>query len=210
MLHPGTIYKEKCGRLIEAGDCFVLAECWSLAAEVYATARCFAKCLKACSRGQLFEDGLSLIEQWEEDSCQDIEKIRTTFLESCAAHYVEIGDTSRVMKSVKAFPSLALMRSFLKAHNMLNELIHVEIEFCNYVEAANIARSMGNVLIEAEIFEKSGDFVRAAKLVLFYIVSKSLWNSTSNGWPMKSFTNQDELIKKVKLLSEHVSSSFKK
>ena len=63
-------------RLKEAGDCFCMAECWSLPADVYAKGKFFSEFLSACTKGEFFDAGLQYIEQWKENSSsEELEKI---------------------------------------------------------------------------------------------------------------------------------------
>ncbi|KAJ8629373.1 hypothetical protein MRB53_022696 [Persea americana] len=213
----GILYRDKCGmsRLKEAGDCFLLEKCWSLAADVYARGKFFSECLSACTKGELFDAGLQYIEQWKENSSSDelekigeADKIKISFLESCALHYLELGDTKHMMHFVKAFGSLDLIRNFLKSRNFLDELVAVEDEAGNYMEAADIARMKGNVLLEAEMLGKAGNFENASRLILFYVVMNSLWPAGGKGWPLKKFQDKDVLLMKAKSLAEKASSSF--
>ncbi|XXG71988.1 hypothetical protein AAC387_Pa07g1187 [Persea americana] len=213
----GILYRDKCGmsRLKEAGDCFLLGKCWSLAADVYARGEFFSECLSACTKGELFYAGLQYVEQWKENSSSDelekigeADKIKISFLEKGALHYLELGDTKHMMHFVKAFGSLDLIRNFLKSRNFLDELVAVEDEAGNYMEAANIARMKGNVLLEAEMLSKAGNFENASRLILFYVVMNSLWATGGKGWPLKKFQDKDVLLMKAKSLAEKASSSF--
>ncbi|XXG71997.1 hypothetical protein AAC387_Pa07g1192 [Persea americana] len=213
----GILYRDKCGmsRLKEAGDCFLLGKCWSLAADVYARGEFFSECLSACTKGELFYAGLQYVEQWKENSSSDelekigeADKIKIPFLEKGALHYLELGDTKHMMHFVKAFGSLDLIRNFLKSRNFLDELVAVEDEAGNYMEAANIARMKGNVLLEAEMLSKAGNFENASRLILFYVVMNSLWAAGGKGWPLKKFQDKDVLLMKAKSLAEKASSSF--
>ncbi|KAJ8629370.1 hypothetical protein MRB53_022693 [Persea americana] len=213
----GILYRDKCGmsKLKEAGDCFLLGKCWSLAADVYARGKFFSECLSACTKGELFDAGLQYVEQWKENSSSDelektgeADKIKISFLESVALHYLELGDTKHMMHFVKAFGSLDLIRNFLKSWNFLDALVAVEDEAGNYMEAADIARMKGNVLLEAEMLGKAGNFENASRLILFYVVMNSLWAAGGMGWPLKKFQDKDVLLMKAKSLAEKASSSF--
>ncbi|XP_058090435.1 uncharacterized protein LOC131236918 [Magnolia sinica] len=212
----GMIYWEKCGvsKLEDAGDCFDMAKCWPLAAKVYAEGKCFYKCLSVCTKGELFDLGLQFIEQWKEDSSlddfksQEVDGVRTSFLESCALHYLELGDSKRMMKFVKAFPSMDLIRTFLKSRNFLDDLVVVEMESENYMEAADIARMKGDLLLEADILEKAGHFNNASRLIILHVVISSLWAGGSKGWPLKSFPQKEELLMRAKSLAEQASNVF--
>nr|CAD1844651.1 unnamed protein product [Ananas comosus var. bracteatus] len=215
-MKAGTIYMEKCGksRLEDAGDCFAKAECWTLAADVYSQAKCFLKCISICSKGQLFDSGLQYLERWKEESFvdkqnyKDFDEVRFTYLENCAIHYYERGEKERMMASVKAFQSMDRIRSFLTSKNLLEELLKVEIEMGNFLEAAKICRRKGDILQEAEMLEKAGLFEKAVRLILFHVVINSLWISGSDGWPLKKFTGKEELLNRAKTFAQKVSDSF--
>ncbi|XP_058090437.1 uncharacterized protein LOC131236919 isoform X2 [Magnolia sinica] len=212
----GMIYWEKCGvsKLEDAGDCFDMAKCWLLAAKVYAEGKCFSKCLSVCTKGKLFDLGLKFIEQWKADSSsddfkgQEVDRVRTSFLEICALHYHELGDSKRMMKFVKAFPSMDLIRTFLKSRNFLDELVVIEMESGNYMEAADIARMKGDLLLEADILEKAGHFDNASRLIILHVVMSSLWAGGRKGWPFKPFPQKEVLLMKAKSLAEKASNFF--
>ncbi|KAL5984649.1 hypothetical protein ACLOJK_041269 [Asimina triloba] len=202
-------------RLEEAGDCFDMAGCWFDAAEVYAKGRYLSRCLSVCMKAQLFDLGLQYIEQWNEDSspdgankCQEVDEMRTSFLDSCANRYFELGDVNRVMKFVKAFHCIDLIRSFLKTRNLIDELLEMEVESGNYLEAADIARIKGNLLLEADMLEKVGNFSKATKLIILHVVLNSLWADGSKGWPLKWFLQKQDLVMRAKSLAEKVSNDY--
>ncbi|KAI3945661.1 hypothetical protein MKW92_004860 [Papaver armeniacum] len=129
----GMIFLENCGesRLEDAGDCFSLAGCWSTAADVYSRCNCFSKCLLVCTNGNLFETGLQFIEYWKESArlnpdtakSQDLIDIEQCFLKRCALHYHKQKDTINMMKFIKSFNSLDMIRTFLRSHDYIDELI---------------------------------------------------------------------------------------
>ncbi|MCD7459032.1 hypothetical protein HAX54_039847 [Datura stramonium] len=204
----GQIYLEKCGKpeLIKAAECFTLAGCYEQAASVYAKGNYFSECLAVCTKGKCFDLGLEYVEYWKHDAAQcstvvkrasEIEKIEEDFLGNCASNYFELNDRGSMMKFVKAFPSIIMKRNFLKSVGCLNELLLLEEELGNFSEAAEIARLEGNVLREADITGKAGDFDKASSLVLLYVLSNSLWISGGKGWPLKSFPEKKELLEKA-------------
>lgn len=206
---------EKCGnsRLKDAGDCFELSACWSLAADAYFRAKCYAKCLSMCSKGKLFQKGLLLLQQLEEhllenSSLVKVAAIRNTFLEDCALHYFECGDIKHMMPFVKSFSSMDHIRVFLNSKNLVDELLSVEMDMGNFVEAAGIAKHTGNVLLEADLLEKAGFLENATQLILLQLFVNSLWASHSTGWPPKRFAEKEQLLAKAKEMSRNVSESF--
>ncbi|XP_042505284.1 uncharacterized protein LOC122081929 isoform X2 [Macadamia integrifolia] len=215
----GILYMEKCGesRLEDAGDCLSLAECWRLAADVYARGNFFSKCLAACTNGKLFNSGLQFIECWKENSStvvdtvaksQRLDEMEQAFLEKCAIHHHELKDTKRMMKFVREFNSMDSIRTFLRSRDYLNELLFLEEEFGNFMEAASIARLKGDVLHEADMLGKAGYFEDASKLILFYAIGNSLWGPGSKGWPLKQFAQKEELLTKAKLIAKNKSGFF--
>ncbi|KAI3891248.1 hypothetical protein MKW98_007553 [Papaver atlanticum] len=214
----GMIYLENCGesRLEDAGDCFSLAGCWSTAADVYSRCNCFFKCLLACTNGNLFETGLQFIECWKEsarlnpdtDKGQDLIDMEQSFLERCALHCHQQNDTSNMMKYIKAFNSLDMVRTFLRSHDYLGELALFEARSENFMEAATVARLKGDHLLEADMLEKAGHLVDAAEVVLFYVLGNSLWENGNKGWPLKKFLDKEKLLAKIILMAKNKDDHF--
>ncbi|WOL05870.1 hypothetical protein Cni_G14601 [Canna indica] len=217
----GMTYMEKCGksRLKEAGECFAAAECWTLAANAYAKGKYFSESLTVCSRGGIYDTGMQIIEQWKEASCSaehqyKLKRKISSYLENCALHYLELGDMEHIMMFVKAFraddvllPFLDVVRHFLNSRNLLDDMLTVEQELGNYLEAANIARIKGDLLLEAELYEKANRFEEATRVLLFHVLMMSLWSSGNNGWPLKKFAEKEKLLMKAKEIA-HKSNSF--
>ncbi|MCL7023592.1 hypothetical protein MKW94_024919 [Papaver nudicaule] len=209
----GMIYLEKCGesRLEDAGDCFSLAGCWSTAADVYSRCNCFSKCLLVCTNGNLFETGLRFIEFWKESArrnpdtakSQGLIDMEQSFLKSCALHYHRQNDANNMMKFVKAFHSLDMIRTFLTSHDYLDELILIEAGSGNFIEAASVARLKGDCLLEADMLEKAGHLADAAEVRLFYVLCSSVWANGNKGWPLKKFPNKGKLLAKIKLMAKN-------
>ncbi|TXG56681.1 hypothetical protein EZV62_017994 [Acer yangbiense] len=215
----GRIYLEKCeeSELERAAECFYLAGCYERSAKVYAKGNFFSECLNACSIGKLFDLGLQCIEYWKQHTNtdigavkrrDDINKIEQDFLESCALHYHKLKDGKSMMKFVKAFHSMDLRRSFLKSLNCLNELLLLEEESGNFLEAAAIAKLRGDVIHSAGFLQKAGNFKEASTLILNYVFSNSLWSHGSKGWPLKQFSQKEELLEKAKSFAKNDSNQF--
>lgn len=212
----GMVYMEKCGasRLEDAGDCFARTECWSEAAEVYFRAERYTKCFSVCSKGkQLFNLGLRFLQQLEEEhllenSKLEVSAIRKTYLENCAEHYFEHGDIKHMMPFVKAFSSMDHVRAYLNSRNLVDELLSLEMEKGNFLEAAGIAKHKGDVILEVEMLEKAGSFEDATLLLLLRIVVDSLWSSNSRGWPPKNYADKERLLAKAKEMARNVSECF--
>ncbi|KAL6228190.1 hypothetical protein ACLB2K_002144 [Fragaria x ananassa] len=180
------IYFEKCGdgELERAAECFTLAGCYDDAAEVHA------------------EQNSSLIRG------EDIHMMVHEFLESCALHYHRIKDSRSMIKFVKAFRSILLMRNFLKSLGSLDELILLEDQFGNYLEAAEIAQLKGDILLQSDYLGKAGEFKEASMHVLFYVLASSLWSSGSKGWPMKKLAQNEALLTKAKSVAKNETADF--
>lgn len=210
------VYMERCGtlRLEDAGDCFVKTEWWSQAAEVYFKAKCYAKCFSSCTKGKLFSLGLEFLQQLEKEnlfenfnSSEDAAVIKT-YLENCALHYFERGDIKQMMPFVKAFNSMDHVRAFLKSRDLMDELLSIEIEMDNFLEAAAIAKHKGDVLLEVNMLEKAGSFENATELLLLHVTASSFWASHSRGWPPKSFSKKEKFLSKAKEMARQVSEHF--
>ncbi|KAF3973230.1 hypothetical protein CMV_003339 [Castanea mollissima] len=215
----GRLYLEKCGEseLQRAGECFCLAGCYELAAEVYAKGNFFSECLKVCTIGKLFNMGFQYIQYWKNNATKDFgvarrgqetDKIEHEFLESCARHHHELKDSRSMMQFVKAFNSIDLMRTFLKSLDCLGELLLLEEESGNFLEAASIAKLRGEILHEADLLGKAGNVKEASMLLLFYVLYNSLWTPGSKGWPLKQFTQKQELLAKAKSFAKNDSNFY--
>jgi hypothetical protein len=210
---------EKCGEteLKRAGECFSLAGCYKLSADVYARGFFFSDCLEVCTKGKLFDLGFQYIKDWKQLATTDfgvvimgneIDKIELEFLENCALHYYKLKDSRSMMKFVKAFQSIDLMRNFLKSYGCLDELLMLEEELGNFLVAANMACQKGDFLHEADLLGKAGNFTEASLLILFYVLSHSLWEPGSKGWPLKQFRLKQKLLKKARTLANNGSKNF--
>ncbi|KAI3817039.1 hypothetical protein L1987_10826 [Smallanthus sonchifolius] len=187
----------KCGKMDEAAECFTLAGFYSDAAEAYAKDE-FSKCLSVCKKGKLFDTGLHYIEQWNHCNFQskELELIEQKFLESCVLNYHEHNDLKSMMKFVRAFCSMESKRAFLKSLGCLDDFLILEEELGNFLDAAELARSWGDVLKEADLLEKAGHSKEATVLLLWYVFFSSLWGDGNKGWPLKQFAQKEELCEK--------------
>ncbi|KAB2612295.1 hypothetical protein D8674_034611 [Pyrus ussuriensis x Pyrus communis] len=211
------IYLDKCGDLERAGECFSLAGCYQDAADVYAKGNFFSECLTVCAKGKLFEMGLKYIKYWKQHPIkasavarrgEGMDEIEQAFLESCALHYCKLKDNRSMMNFVRAFHSIISMRNFLKEHASLDELLLLEEGFGNYLEAAEIAKLKGDIILEADFLEKAGNFREASLHILFYVLANSLWSYGSKGWPVKQFSQKEELLSKAKSCAKNETESF--
>ncbi|CAB4263926.1 unnamed protein product [Prunus armeniaca] len=213
------IYLDKYGvpDLERAGECFSLAGCYKDSADVYARGNFFSECLTACAKGKLFEMGLQYIKYWKKHAIKDcvvarrgeeMDEIEQEYLESCASHYYELTDHRSMMNFVKEFHSIILMRNFLKKLGLLDELLLLEEEFGNYLEAAEIAKMKGDILLEADFLGKAGKFREASSHILLYVFANSLWSYGGKGWPIQQFSQKEELLSKAKSFAKKETESF--
>ncbi|KAJ0897872.1 putative TPR and ankyrin repeat-containing protein [Helianthus annuus] len=194
-----------------AAECFTLVGCYSDAAEAYAKGDEISKCLSVCRKGKLFDKGFQFIEQWKKHSTfqsKELELIGQEFLEHCALHFHVQKDFKSMMKFVRAFCSMESKRVFLKSLGCLDYLLILEEELGNFLDAAELARSSGDVLKEADLLEKAGHFKDAAVLLLWYVFFSSLWGNGNKGWPLKQFAQNEKVCKKAKLLAKTYSEDL--
>ncbi|GKB68595.1 UvrD-like helicase, ATP-binding domain, P-loop containing nucleoside triphosphate hydrolase, partial [Tanacetum coccineum] len=192
----GKLYLYKCRKIDAAAECFTLSGCHSEAAEAYVKGDQFANCLLVCKRGKLFNEGL------ENFRCKEVREIEQEFLENGALEYHENKDHKSMMKFVRAFCSIESKRVFLRSLGCLDDLLSLEEESGHFLEAAELVRSWGDVIKEADLLEKAGHFKEAAVLLLWYVFFRSLWGNGNRGWPLKQFDQKEELCNRVKLLAK--------
>nr|GMC93262.1 uncharacterized protein LOC109161799 isoform X4 [Ipomoea batatas]GME13599.1 uncharacterized protein LOC109161799 isoform X4 [Ipomoea batatas] len=210
----GTIYLKKCGEgeHKKAAVCFTRAERYESAADIYAKHNCFSECLSVCRKGHLYDMGLKYVEYWKQHAQErgiEIDGIEQEFLESCASDFFEHNDRKSMMKFVKAFKSLDHKRRFLKPLDCLDELLLLEEESGNFAEAAELAKLKGDLLREADLLGKAGNFSKASSRILWYVLANSLWvRGCCAAWPLKKFESKDELLKKAILFASNESDAF--
>ncbi|XVF02939.1 hypothetical protein REPUB_Repub04eG0217800 [Reevesia pubescens] len=215
----GKIYLEKCGEsaLERAAECFLLAGCYKTAAEVYARGNYFSKCLSVCTKGKLFEMGLQYIQYWKQlanadeemaKRSKDMEELKQKFLESSANHYHEVNDKRTMLNYVRAFDSMSSIRTFLQSLECLDELLLLEEESGNFLEAANIAKLRGELLLAADLLGKGAQFEEATLIILWFVFANSFWTGRSTGWPLKQFTEKEKLLTKAKSFAKKKSNQF--
>ncbi|PWA76942.1 uvrD-like Helicase, ATP-binding domain, P-loop containing nucleoside triphosphate hydrolase [Artemisia annua] len=200
----GKIYVSTREKIDAAAECFILAGCHSEAAEAYAKDDKISNCLLVCKEGKLFEKGLQYINYWKEHSSfqsKEIQQIQQEFLESCALDYHENKDPKSMMKFVRAFCSMESKRVFLRSLGYFDDLLLLEEESGHFFEAAELARSWGDLLKEANLLEKVGCFKEAAILLLWYVCFRASWGNGNRGWPLRQFDQMEEICNKVKSLA---------
>ncbi|CAN0880600.1 TPR and ankyrin repeat-containing protein 1 [Linum grandiflorum] len=199
---------------LKAGECFCLAGSYKLAADVYFDASHLSRCLSACTQGNLFEEGLRYIQPWKQgieasNSTENkSEKIEQEFLERAALHYNKHNDRISMMRYVQAFNSLESARTFLRSLGCLDELLSLEEENGNFLEAANIAKHKGEVIKEADLLGKAQHYTDASALIMSYVLGRSLWSSGSEGWPLKPYEQKKSLLETAKSLAKIESEQY--
>ncbi|GAA0142650.1 hypothetical protein LIER_35613 [Lithospermum erythrorhizon] len=215
----GRIYFLKGGTcdMKKAGECFRSARCYQLAAESYAEGNHIAECLAACLEGDLLDKGLQYILGWKGDTSVNSEylnwnaelvKVAHNFLEKCAIEFHARKDMHAMMKFVRAFDSIVSTRKFLRSVDCLEELLKLEDESGNFLEAAEIADELGNTPLQADLLFKAGQFKESSILLLWHVFANSLWNPSSGGWPLKLFSHKDDLLLKSKLIAAKEDGIF--
>ncbi|GJV79969.1 UvrD-like helicase, ATP-binding domain, P-loop containing nucleoside triphosphate hydrolase [Tanacetum coccineum] len=196
----GKIFMDKCGKSDAATECFTLAGCYGEAAEAYAKGDQFSNCLSVCKRGKLFDKGMQYIVNRKELANVKSNELEVAqeFLESCALNYHEHKDSKSMLKFVSAFCSMESKRTFLRSLGCLDELLLLEEESGHFAEAAELARSWGDLLKEADLLEKAGQFKESGLLLLWHVFFNSLWGNGNRGWPLKRFPQKKELCEKSK------------
>ncbi|CAH1443461.1 unnamed protein product [Lactuca virosa] len=144
------------GKHMLAAECFYEMEDYKTAAEEYEKVGAFAKCLSACSDGNLFEMGIRFIEQW--GGCGVAEQ---EFLRKGALYYFGVKDLKRMMKFVSSFHSKDEMRKFLTKKRCFDELISLEVEWGNIQEAAKVLDKCALYYLGVKDLKSMMTFVRS-------------------------------------------------
>ncbi|KAK3002990.1 hypothetical protein RJ639_019262 [Escallonia herrerae] len=212
----GTIYQQKFGesKLEKAGEGFSLAKSHKLAAEAYARARSYSKCLSACVDGKLFDTGLQYIRSWKEqktfhaDKSMEADRSIQDFLQTGALHYYELEDKRTMMRFVKSFHSEDRMRIFLRNLDCLDELLLLEIESKNFLAAADIAKLKEDHVLEADFVENAGLFREASMLILWLVFTNILHPQKGECKTLNQHMQKKELLTKAKSIAEKHSDLF--
>ncbi|KAK0573169.1 hypothetical protein LWI29_003912 [Acer saccharum] len=136
---------------------------------------------------------------------KEIHKTEQGFQESCS---YEIKDNKSMKKFVKAFDSMDLRHNSFKSLNCFDELLLLEEESGNFVDASSIAKQRGDILLAADLLQKAGNFKEASSLTLNYVFFNSLWSHGSKGWPLKQFSKKEELLERAKSFAKSDSNQF--
>ncbi|XP_038876924.1 uncharacterized protein LOC120069278 [Benincasa hispida] len=209
-----NMYLTKCGeaKLEDAGDCYMLAECYELAAGAYSRGRCFLKFLNVCTVANLFDMGLQVMCSWrncnDDDpivKCEDIKEVWHLFLKKGALHYHQLQDFRFMMKFVETFDSMDEKCSFLRTLGISEKILLLEKEV---EESLNIMMKKGGISLEIDRLEKAGNFKDASSLILLHVFFSSLWGCAKKGWPLQLFKRKEKLLTRAKILAMNVSNSF--
>ncbi|KAK3000286.1 hypothetical protein RJ639_023742, partial [Escallonia herrerae] len=173
---------------------------------------------KGKTTGELLEMELEFIVHWKSrapsDLCRIIKtshelyKMEQYLFEKCARHYYDLKDKRTTVNYVRKLESVTLIREYLKGLNCLDELMFLEEERGNFLEAANIAEQKRDILRKADLLEKAGHFKDASLGILWYVLPRSLWAPKSKGWPLKQFHLKDELLTKAISCAKNLPDSF--
>ncbi|PWA59104.1 uvrD-like Helicase, ATP-binding domain, P-loop containing nucleoside triphosphate hydrolase [Artemisia annua] len=153
------------------------------AAECFSLAGCYSEVAEAYAKGDQFSNCLLV--------CKE-EKLFDK----------DLGYIKYWKESVKEFYSMESKRVFLKSLGFLGDLLLLEEESGQFLEAAELEMSLDDVIKEADLLEKVGHFKEAAVLLLWYVYFSSLWGNGNTGWPLKQFSQKEVLCEKAKLLAK--------
>ncbi|KAL1807596.1 hypothetical protein ACET3Z_024586 [Daucus carota] len=167
------------------------------------------------SADEIPESGLKFVRHWRKNvpvglvkTSFELNKTEQELLERCALRYHNLEDTETMMKFVEDFRSKDLIRSFLKDLKLLKELLDLEIRWGNFLEAAKIAKKMGDCLLEADLLSKCGIYREASLIMLWYVFS-SQTRSTEGNY-RHQINSKDEILKKAVSYAKRHSDSFYK
>ncbi|GJR59496.1 hypothetical protein Tco_1501658 [Tanacetum coccineum] len=90
----------------------------------------------------------------------------------------------------------------------IDDLFLLEEESGNFLNAAMIARSWGDLSKEANLLEKAGEFQEVAMCLIWYVLFRVAWGDGNRGWPLKQFDQMEEICNKVKSLAKRISKGF--
>ncbi|GJU26028.1 hypothetical protein Tco_1164649, partial [Tanacetum coccineum] len=89
----------------------------------------------------------------------------------------------------------------------IDDLFLLEEESGNFLNAAMIARSWGDLSKEANLLEKAGEFQEVAMCLIWYVLFRVAWGDGNRGWPLKQFDQMEEICNKVKSLAKRISKA---
>ncbi|KAL6219653.1 hypothetical protein ACLB2K_007412 [Fragaria x ananassa] len=120
------------------------------------------------------------------------------------------GEANSILREAAEILAKLILRQyiFLIWGSSLDELILLEVQFGNYLEAAEIAQLKGDILLQSDYLGKAGEFKEASMHVLFYVLASSLWSSGRKGWPMKKLAQNEALLTKAKSVAKNETADF--
>ncbi|PWA86118.1 uvrD-like Helicase, ATP-binding domain, P-loop containing nucleoside triphosphate hydrolase [Artemisia annua] len=172
---------ERAGERVSAGKIY-MHKCGKLdaAAECFTLAGCYSEATQAYAKEDQFSN------------CQSVCKSEKLFDKELEEH---VSFKSKELEEVE--------QEFLENCALgYHELLLLKEESDHFLEDAELARSSGALLKEADLLEKAGKFKEAALLLLWYVFISSLWGDGNISWPLKQFAQKEELCNKVKLLAK--------
>lgn len=196
-------------RLEDTADCYARTECWLQAAEAYFEAKCYTKCFSMCLKGKLFSLGFQFLQRLKEECLVENSKsvefsaLRKMYLEKCAQHYFEHGDIENMMPFIKAFSSMDYVRAFLNSRNLVDELLKLEMQVGNFLQAEGIEKGEADVLRATDMLEMTGHFKDTIEYVVCSVVLKSLISFM--GWSNKT-ADKDRLYEKTNEMTNEVGA----
>ncbi|GJS49356.1 putative reverse transcriptase domain-containing protein [Tanacetum coccineum] len=98
-------------------------------------------------------------------------------------------------------------KSCSSSKGCLDDLFLLEEESGNFLNAAMIARSWGDLSKEANLLEKAGEFQEVAMCLIWYVLFRVAWGDGNRGWPLKQFDQMEEICNKVKSLAKRISKA---
>ncbi|GJS43809.1 putative reverse transcriptase domain-containing protein [Tanacetum coccineum] len=99
-------------------------------------------------------------------------------------------------------------KSCSSSKGCIDDLFLLEEESGNFLNAAMIARSWGDLSKEANLLEKAGEFQEVAMCLIWYVLFRVAWGDGNRGWPLKQFDQMEEICNKVKSLAKRISKGF--
>ncbi|GJR29039.1 pumilio homolog 24 [Tanacetum coccineum] len=98
-------------------------------------------------------------------------------------------------------------KSCSSSKGCIDDLFLLEEESGNFLNAAMIARSWGDLSKEANLLEKAGEFQEVAMCLIWYVLFRVAWGDGNRGWPLKQFDQMEEICNKVKSLAKRISKA---
>ncbi|GJU68686.1 pumilio homolog 24 [Tanacetum coccineum] len=103
--------------------------------------------------------------------------------------------------------TVATVQRCSSSKGCIDDLFLLEEESGNFLNAAMIARSWGDLSKEANLLEKAGEFQEVAMCLIWYVLFRVAWGDGNRGWPLKQFDQMEEICNKVKSLAKRISKA---